>query len=414
MQPLATLDFSKYSSRIKEILLGSDLDTVTAKSIRRQIQSEFEVDLTESKKEFDAKTIAMYQEMLAAPGREKKTPDAAEAIVKQEPVQVKQEKVKGETSQRLDSLYSEELVPNEELEDLDPATPAGSDSGDDGLDDDDMDGIIDFHSQPSSGRSARSSRQRPSAKKKSKRTTSGGGGFGFVQVAPELAAVIGIHECPRSMVIKKVWEYVKERNLQDPDDKKIIQCDELMQKFTGTPRLHMMKVSSAVKDFLTSIPNPNAPADGTPRAKRDAKKKTLGESSAGKGGAFNKLHALSPALSELIGVHEESRPQIVKKIWDYIKANDLQDPRDKRVIRNDEAMKKVFSKNKMNMFEMNKLIGSHLGAAGDFTYTYDEVKIEDGPSPEDNVKMEELVGPPMLTVPEPLARKPRARAFHQK
>lgn len=41
-------------------------------------------------------------------------------------------------------------------------------------------------------------------------------------------------------------------------------------------------------------------------------------------GGFGKLQQLSPALSEFLGVESESRAQVVKKIWDYIKANNLQ------------------------------------------------------------------------------------------
>jgi len=42
------------------------------------------------------------------------------------------------------------------------------------------------------------------------------------------------------------------------------------------------------------------------------------------GGGYSKKNRLSPALATFLGVDEESRPQVVKKIWDYIKANNLQ------------------------------------------------------------------------------------------
>lgn len=55
-----------------------------------------------------------------------------------------------------------------------------------------------------------------------------------------------------------------------------------------------------------------------------------------------------------------SRPQVVKKLWAHIKSNDLQDPNDKRQILCDDAMQAVFKLSKVDMFQMNKLIGSHL------------------------------------------------------
>ena len=54
------------------------------------------------------------------------------------------------------------------------------------------------------------------------------------------------------------------------------------------------------------------------------------------------------------------RPQVVKKLWEHIKANELQDPSDKRQILCDEKMYAVFKQAKVDMFQMNKLVGNHL------------------------------------------------------
>ena len=55
-----------------------------------------------------------------------------------------------------------------------------------------------------------------------------------------------------------------------------------------------------------------------------------------------------------------SRPQVVKKLWEHIKANELQDPNDKRQIVCDDKMHAVFVRSRVDMFQMNKLLGSHL------------------------------------------------------
>jgi chromatin remodeling complex protein RSC6 len=55
-----------------------------------------------------------------------------------------------------------------------------------------------------------------------------------------------------------------------------------------------------------------------------------------------------------------SRPQVVKKIWEYIKERDLQVPEDKRQIRCDEKMQAVFKQDKVHMFTMNKILGKQL------------------------------------------------------
>jgi chromatin remodeling complex protein RSC6 len=70
---------------------------------------------------------------------------------------------------------------------------------------------------------------------------------------------------------------------------------------------------------------------------------------------------LSPELAAVVGDGPLPRGQVVKKLWEYIKANDLQDPANKRNINADEKLKKLFGgKATVNMFEMTKLVSAHL------------------------------------------------------
>lgn len=79
-------------------------------------------------------------------------------------------------------------------------------------------------------------------------------------------------------------------------------------------------------------------------------------------GGFHKPMNLSPALAELLGETILSRPQTVKKIWEYVKARDLQDPEDRRQIRCDDALRAVFKQDRVHMFTMNKILGQNLYA----------------------------------------------------
>ena len=77
--------------------------------------------------------------------------------------------------------------------------------------------------------------------------------------------------------------------------------------------------------------------------------------------ALMKPMTLSPDLQAVIGAGPMSRGEVVKKLWEYIKKNDLQDPTNKRNINADEHLKKVFGgKATVNMFEMTKLVSKHL------------------------------------------------------
>jgi chromatin remodeling complex protein RSC6 len=70
---------------------------------------------------------------------------------------------------------------------------------------------------------------------------------------------------------------------------------------------------------------------------------------------------VSEELSAVIGKGPMPRSEVVKKLWVYIKENNLQDPANKRNINADEKLKKVFGdKATVNMFEMTKLVSKHL------------------------------------------------------
>lgn len=69
----------------------------------------------------------------------------------------------------------------------------------------------------------------------------------------------------------------------------------------------------------------------------------------------------SAILGAVVGNNPIPRSQVVKKMWNYIKAHKLQDNKNKRMINADEKLKAIFSgKNQVSMFEMAKHISKHL------------------------------------------------------
>jgi len=77
--------------------------------------------------------------------------------------------------------------------------------------------------------------------------------------------------------------------------------------------------------------------------------------------AFMKPMNISAELAEVVGKGPMPRSEVVKALWVYIKKNNLQDPKNKRNINADAALKKVFGgKSVVNMFEMTKLVSKHL------------------------------------------------------
>jgi len=77
--------------------------------------------------------------------------------------------------------------------------------------------------------------------------------------------------------------------------------------------------------------------------------------------AFMKPMKISEELAIVVGKGPMPRSEVVKKLWEYIKKNKLQDEKNKRNINGDAALKTVFGgKSVVNMFEMTKLVSKHL------------------------------------------------------
>ena len=95
---------------------------------------------------------------------------------------------------------------------------------------------------------------------------------------------------------------------------------------------------------------------------KSAKKPTKAKKSARKpNAAFMKALTPSSSLALVVGAKPIPRTEVTKKLWAYIKKNNLQDPKARRNIIADEKLKPVFNGKKVvNMFEMTKLVNQHL------------------------------------------------------
>jgi chromatin remodeling complex protein RSC6 len=77
--------------------------------------------------------------------------------------------------------------------------------------------------------------------------------------------------------------------------------------------------------------------------------------------AFMKPLNPSKELAEIVGGNPIPRTEVMKKVWAYIKKNNLQDAKNKRAINADDKLKAVFGgKKQVTMFEMTKLVSNHL------------------------------------------------------
>ena len=76
--------------------------------------------------------------------------------------------------------------------------------------------------------------------------------------------------------------------------------------------------------------------------------------------ALSKPMNLSPELEAVVGAGPMPRSEVTKKLWEYIKKHDLQNPANKRNILADEKLRPLFGKDEVTMFEMTKLVSPHM------------------------------------------------------
>ena len=85
-----------------------------------------------------------------------------------------------------------------------------------------------------------------------------------------------------------------------------------------------------------------------------------GTSGGGARGGLSRPVTPSADLAAITGSDPLPRSQVVSKMWDYIRSNNLQNPENKREILADDKLKKIFGTDRCSMFEMNKHLSRHL------------------------------------------------------
>ncbi|MXP41971.1 hypothetical protein GRI75_10000 [Altererythrobacter soli] len=79
-----------------------------------------------------------------------------------------------------------------------------------------------------------------------------------------------------------------------------------------------------------------------------------------KNNALQKPVTLSSELETVVGKGPMTRAQVTSKVWEYIKGNDLQDSKDKRMINPDDKLGAVIGKDQISMFKMTAAVSKHL------------------------------------------------------
>ena len=122
------------------------------------------------------------------------------------------------------------------------------------------------------------------------------------------------------------------------------------------------KKGASKKTAKKAAPKKAAPKKAAKKAapKKAAKKAAKKKSARKPNAAFMAPLTVSSTLAEVIGSKPMPRTEIVKKIWDYIKKNGLQDKTNRRMINADEKLRPIFGKAQISMFELAKAVNNQV------------------------------------------------------
>lgn len=197
---------------------------------------------------------------------------------------------------------------------------------------------------------------------KKKKSKGGGGGGGGLAVKKRISAALAKFfgeaegtELARTEIVKRMWEYIREHDLQNPENKKEIFLDEDMKGVFGCDKFTMFSMNK----YIGAHVDPFKPVDLTTNTTPSKKRKAKSKNSSVKKKRRQPLYRLSEELTSVVGTDVMSRPQVVKEIWVYIRGNELQNPNDKREIFCDEKLQAVMKRSKVTMFNMNKELSRH-------------------------------------------------------
>ncbi|KAJ4812501.1 SWIB/MDM2 domain containing protein [Rhynchospora pubera] len=317
------------SEKLKEFLRSSDLSTTTTGAVRRYLEAEFGADLSHKKGFIREQVDLFLRTELNANGEEE---------------------------------AKEEEVGEDGFED----GKSGSDNGEEEEEEEEGEEEEEEEEQEPSGNSARKKRRMNKSSNKEEKKRAGGGFTKLCSLSPDLQNFVGETTLARTEVVKRIWAYIKENDLQDPKNRKKIICDEKLKKLFNVNAIDMFQMNKALTKHIWPLEDGDSSyATGTSsKSKGTEKPQKIEKKSEGKKTGATGLMMplqLSEELINFLGTGETSmaRTDVVKRMWAYIKENDLQDPSDRRNIICDEKLKELLKVDSFLGFSMTKLLVPH-------------------------------------------------------
>ncbi|KAG6392379.1 hypothetical protein SASPL_146596 [Salvia splendens] len=173
-------------------------------------------------------------------------------------------------------------------------------------------------------------------------------------VSPKLQAIVGQPELPRTEIVKQLWVYIRKHNLQDPENKRKIICDDALRLVFETDCTDMFKMNKLLAKHILRLDPTKEPVQ--------AKKSKVEDDSTKQSSDPSLLPvAISDELAKFFGTGEKEmlRSEALGLVWEYIQANQLEDPLSSMVIHCDGKLQELLGCESISALGIQEMLLRH-------------------------------------------------------
>ncbi|KAK9268509.1 hypothetical protein L1049_000262 [Liquidambar formosana] len=187
---------------------------------------------------------------------------------------------------------------------------------------------------------------------KAKRKGGPGGLNKVCGVSPELQAIVGQPALPRTEIVKQLWAYIRKNNLQDPSNKRKIICNDELRLVFETDCTDMFKMNKLLAKHIIPL-EPTKPSS--------AKKPKVEVESGTKSTESGPSVLISEALANFFGTdgREMLQSEVIRRVWEYIKVNHLEDPLNSMMILCDAKLQELFGCESISALGIPEMLAHH-------------------------------------------------------
>ncbi|XP_047939787.1 uncharacterized protein LOC125187275 [Salvia hispanica] len=173
-------------------------------------------------------------------------------------------------------------------------------------------------------------------------------------VSPKLQAIVGQPELPRTEIVKQLWVYIRKHNLQDPENKRKIICDDALRLVFETDCTDMFKMNKLLAKHILRLEPMKEPVQAK-------KSKVEDDSTKQKSDPSLLPVVISGELAKFFGTGEKVmlQSEALGRVWEYIKSNKLEDPLSSMVIHCDAKLQELLGCESISALGIQEMLLRH-------------------------------------------------------